>query len=30
MSKYTKDDIRRLVQEQDVNYLRLQFTDLLG
>ena len=30
MSKYTKDDIRRLVQEQNVNYIRLQFTDLLG
>lgn len=29
-AKYTKDDIRRLVQEQNVNYIRLQFTDLLG
>lgn len=30
MSKYTKEDIRRMVQEQNVNYIRLQFTDLLG
>lgn len=29
-TKYTKDDIRRMVKEQNVNYIRLQFTDLLG
>ncbi|VEI08753.1 type I glutamate--ammonia ligase [Kurthia zopfii] len=30
MSKYTKDDIRRLIQEQEVKFIRLQFTDILG
>ncbi|WP_088006000.1 type I glutamate--ammonia ligase [Indiicoccus explosivorum] len=30
MGKYTKDDIRRLVKEEDVNFIRLQFTDILG
>ena len=30
MSKYTKEDIKKLVQEQKVNYIRLQFTDILG
>ncbi|WP_075617608.1 type I glutamate--ammonia ligase [Paenisporosarcina indica] len=30
MSKYTKDDIKKLVKEQGVNFIRLQFTDILG
>lgn len=30
MSKYTKEDIFRFAQEENVNYIRLQFTDLLG
>lgn len=30
MAKYTIEDIKRLVQEQDVRYIRLQFTDILG
>ncbi|WCN36490.1 type I glutamate--ammonia ligase [Aneurinibacillus uraniidurans] len=30
MAKYTKDDIYRLVEEENVKYIRLQFTDLLG
>jgi len=30
VSKYTKDDIRRLIQEQEVKFIRLQFTDILG
>lgn len=30
MGKYTKDDIRRLVQEKEVKFIRLQFTDILG
>ena len=30
MSKYTKDDIRRLIQEQEVKFILLQFTDILG
>ncbi|WP_047154133.1 type I glutamate--ammonia ligase [Aneurinibacillus tyrosinisolvens] len=29
-AKYTKEDIYRLVKEEDVKYIRLQFTDLLG
>ena len=27
---YTKDDIRRIVKEENVNFLRLMFTDLFG
>lgn len=27
---YTKDDIRRLCRENDVKFIRLQFTDILG
>lgn len=27
---YTKEDIKRIAQEQDVRFIRLQFTDLLG
>lgn len=30
MSKYTKEDINSLVKEQEVNFIRLQFTDILG
>ena len=30
MSKYTKDDIKKFVKEQEVNFIRLQFTDILG
>jgi glutamine synthetase len=27
---YTKDDIRRIVKEEDIRFIRLQFTDILG
>ncbi len=30
MSKYTKEDIYKLVKEQEVNFIRLQFSDILG
>lgn len=30
MSKYTKNDIMRLVEENDVKFIRLQFTDVFG
>lgn len=30
MSKYSKADIKNLVKEQEVNFIRLQFTDILG
>lgn len=30
MSKYTKSDIMRLVEENDVSFIRLQFTDVFG
>lgn len=30
MSKYTKQDIIRLVEENDVEFIRLQFTDMFG
>ena len=30
MSKYTKSDIHKLVKEQEVNFIRLQFSDILG
>lgn len=30
MAKYTKDDIMRLVEEEDVEFIRLQFTDMFG
>lgn len=30
MSHYSKEDIVRLVEENDVEFIRLQFTDLLG
>lgn len=30
MSHYTKEDILRIVEEEDVEFIRLQFTDLFG
>ncbi|KEK21690.1 type I glutamate--ammonia ligase [Bacillus gaemokensis] len=30
MAKYTREDIFRLAKEENVKYIRLQFTDLLG
>ena len=30
MSHYTKQDILRMAQEEDVEFIRLQFTDLFG
>jgi glutamine synthetase len=30
MSKYTKKDIMRMVEEEDVGFIRLQFTDIFG
>lgn len=30
MQKYTKEDILRIVEEQDVKFIRLQFTDIFG
>ena len=30
MQKYSKEDILRLVQEEDVKFIRLQFTDIFG
>ncbi|MCR4584205.1 MAG: type I glutamate--ammonia ligase [Lachnospiraceae bacterium] len=30
MKNYTKDDVRRVVEEEDVEFIRLQFTDLFG
>lgn len=30
MAKYTKEDIIRIVQEQDVAFIRMQFTDIFG
>lgn len=30
MAKYTKEDIIRIVEEEDVKFIRLQFTDILG
>ena len=30
MNNYTKEDIIRLVEEEDVEFIRLQFTDLFG
>ena len=30
MAKYTKDDILRIAQEEGVNFINLQFTDILG
>ena len=30
MNQYSKKDIIRLVQEEDVEFIRLQFTDMFG
>ena len=30
MSKYTKQDIIRIVEEEDIEFIRLQFTDIFG
>ena len=30
MSRYTKDDIFRMVEEEEVEFIRLQFTDIFG
>lgn len=30
MAKYTREDIEKLVKEENVKYIRLQFTDILG
>jgi len=30
MSLYTREDIIRIVKEQDVRFIRLQFTDIFG
>lgn len=30
MAKYTKNDILRMVEEEDVEFIRLQFTDIFG
>ena len=30
MSKYTKEDILRLAEEEDIEFIRLQFTDMFG
>lgn len=30
MSKYTREDIIRLVEEEDVEFVRLQFVDIFG
>lgn len=30
MSKYTKQDIMRMVEEEDIEFIRLQFTDMFG
>ena len=30
MAKYTKEDIIRLVKEQDIEFIRMQFTDIFG
>ena len=30
MERYTREDIIRMVKEEDVEFIRLQFTDILG
>jgi len=30
MSKYTKEDIIRMIRDEDVQFIRLQFTDIFG
>ena len=30
MAKYTREDIIRMTEEEDVEFIRLQFTDIFG
>ena len=30
MNNYTREDILRIVEEEDVGFIRLQFTDMYG
>ncbi len=30
MAKYSKEDIKKIIEENDVKFIRLQFTDVLG
>ena len=30
MAKYSKNDIIRIVDEEDIEFIRLQFTDIFG
>ena len=30
MSHYTKQDIMRRIEEEDIEFIRLQFTDMFG
>jgi glutamine synthetase len=30
LAKFTREDITRLAKEENVKYIRLQFTDILG
>ncbi len=30
MAKYTKEDILRILEENDVKFIRLQFSDIFG
>ena len=30
MNNYTREDILRMVEEEDVGFIRLQFTDIFG
>ena len=30
MGRYTKEDIFRIIEEKDVKFIRLQFTDIFG
>lgn len=30
MARYTKEDILRRVQDEDIQFIRMQFTDIFG
>ena len=30
MGRYTKEDILRMVEEEDIQFIRMQFTDIFG
>ena len=30
MGRYTKEDILRLVEDEDIQFIRMQFTDIFG